>query len=629
MLTTKAITYTLIYVSSANAFLALFELVDPFYFFMFSMMFIVGILLDIRGTHYPPRLLLNIVAIPLTLAFLLQLNFDNLVEPLASALLMLIGIKALEEKRVRDLYQILLLSLAAISVATTFRISLSFLLFFLAELFLGTISLMFINLYAEVGNKRINKELLASYLKVAVVFPILVAILSVPFFVLLPRVQTPLFDIFARKGALKSGIAEEVEIGKVGEIQQDNTVVLRVYGLENLSKDTYWRVSVFDTMEGTRWTTTLERPEPVKFQSGKKAIKYTVVLEPILGAYIPMIDYPITLLHMEGFKREDTHRIEGGVWRARKEIKKPIRYVALSSPSEPYDKASWVHLKVPKGVPKSIRKLAQELGEGRSDTEKLESVKRYFRDNGFKYSLRLDRYTGHPLEYFLFVSKKGNCEFYASTTALLLRLMGIPSRLVGGFKGAVKNEYGDYFIVTNSMAHVWVEAFVGGKWIRVDTTPSYISPAVRKISKIDLIRDSIVSFWYANVVGFSVERQISIIHNLKSGLGTLNLKNLKVFIKEKGDFMLAFLLPPLLIVLYRELRRSPENLYRNMIAKLERKRGAPLRELMPEEILELFKEDASFKNILFITRIYQRHRFSKYGVSKEELREGYRALRNI
>ena len=133
MLTTKAITYTLIYVSSANAFLALFELVDSFYFFMFSMMFIVGILLDIRGSHYPPRLLLNVVAIPLTLAFLLQLNFDNLVEPLASALLMLIGIKALEEKRVRDLYQILLLSLAAISVATTFRISLSFLLFFLVR----------------------------------------------------------------------------------------------------------------------------------------------------------------------------------------------------------------------------------------------------------------------------------------------------------------------------------------------------------------------------------------------------------------------------------------------------------------------------------------------------------------
>ncbi len=628
MFTTKGITYTLVYISSANAFLALFELVEGLTFFMFLSVFILGILLDLGNKQHPPRWLLNLVAIPLTLSFLIQLSLDNLVEPLAAALLMLIGIKSLEEKKVRDLYQIILLSLAAISVATTFRISLAFLVFFLAELFLGTVSLMFINLYSELGNRTIDRKLLSSYLKVAVTFPVLVALLSIPFFVLLPRVQTPLFDIFARKSNLKSGIAENVEIGKVGEIQQDNTVVLRVYGLKNLGEHTYWRVSVFDTLEGSRWISTLENPIPVRFNDRGIFLEYTVVLEPILGRYIPMIDNPVAVLNVEGLRKEQIKKVQGEVWRADKEINKPIRYVALSSAFRPTDRPSWIHLQVPKDVPERIRKLARRLYAD-SIEDRINNVRRFFLENDFKYSLKLENYVGNPLEYFLFESKKGNCEFYASSTALLLRLMGVPTRLVGGFKGAIRNEYGDYYIVTNSMAHVWVEAFVNGKWKRIDTTPSYTPPAVQKISKIDLIRDSIVSFWYANVVGFSIEKQISIVHGIKHGLKALNLENIREFIKEKGHTMLIILLIPLLVYLYSEHRRSPENLYRKLLLRLEKQAGKKLDQLMPEDILNLFREDKRFPTILFIVRIYQRHKFSPHRVSRKELREGYRALRNI
>ncbi|MDQ7081558.1 MAG: transglutaminase domain-containing protein [Aquificota bacterium] len=68
------------------------------------------------------------------------------------------------------------------------------------------------------------------------------------------------------------------------------------------------------------------------------------------------------------------------------------------------------------------------------------------------------------------------------------------------------------------MAHVWVEAYVNGRWIRVDTTPPYLSPGVRRISRWDLLRDAIVSFWYENVVDFSAEKQVSIAKALRSGI---------------------------------------------------------------------------------------------------------------
>ncbi len=630
MFSLKRITLLLVYVSSVNALLALSELVSFVNLLAFSLVFFVGALLDLRYGHHPPRLPLNLVALVLTLFHLAQISPEEIVEPLANTLLLLIGIKLLEEKRVRDLYQILLLSLIAIAAATTFKISLAFLAFFLLELFLGTLSLMFINLYQELGDVRVGRDILINYVKAGGLFLVSVATMSVLFFVILPRVQVPVFEVFSKRPALKSGIADKVEIGKVGEIQEDNTVVFRVYGLKDVGDDTYWRVSVFDRMEGTKWITSRKNPSRGEEETPSGKLKrYTVILEPSLGKYIPLMDYPVSILNVKGLKRESIYKMKGNVWRSKKVPVKPVKYSALSSDVSPADPPSTEYLEIPEGVPDSIRKLAKKLSKNKDPLQRIESVERFFKEGGFKYTTKLDNYVGHPLEYFLFTSKRGNCEFYASSTALLLRLMGIPSRVIGGFRGALKNEYGDYFIVTNSMAHVWVEAFVGGKWLRIDTTPSYTAPALSRISKIDLIRDYIVSFWYANVIGFSTEKQVSIVRSLRRGLETLSLKKFREMFKENGLMLASVLTLVLFLILFKELRRSPENLYRSLLRKLEKKKGVRLRNLMPEEILSMFSQEENFKNILFIVRLYQKQRFSREKVSRKELSEGYRALRNI
>jgi hypothetical protein len=71
---------------------------------------------------------------------------------------------------------------------------------------------------------------------------------------------------------LKTGIAKEVSLGKVGEIQQDNTLAFRVYGLSQGLKDLYWRVQVFDTYQDGRWVNNLKGRQAMPKGTGRRAV---------------------------------------------------------------------------------------------------------------------------------------------------------------------------------------------------------------------------------------------------------------------------------------------------------------------------------------------------------------------
>jgi len=628
MLTAKKISLTLTYLVCLGCFSALYGIADTVYFFPLLLLFLLGILNELRFHVYLTRWMLNAGGILTSLFFLLELSFENMVKPFANLLLLLLVIKSLEEKNPRDIYQMLLLSLFGIAVSATFRLDISFLVFFLYELFLGSIAFMFTNVYANVGNVLLPSGFVNKYLRFSLIFPLGVAVTSIPFFIALPRTQTPLFDLVTkREGSLVSGIADEVELGKVGEVQQDNTVVMRVYG--NIPRDPYWRVSVFDTLVNTKWIRTVEEREPEFRLQGDKFVGYTVILEPTYDTFMPVLDYPLKILKVEGIKGK-VKRLKGGYYETEKPISKPLRYRVLSVLKEPRDYPHPVYLDIPEEVPERIVKLVKELSRNRdTEEEKIEAVISFFK-KGFSYTLKLEEYEGDPLENFLFKAKRGNCEYFASATALLLRLMGIPSRIVGGFKGYIKNEYGDYYIVTNSMAHVWVEAYVNGRWLKIDTTPPYISPAVRRISKLDLIRDAIISFWYENVVDFSTEKQIYLLRSAIKNIKKIDIDTVKYVLKTTFYIGIFLVITGGLIHIYLfRIRKTPENLYRRLIAKLEKTERLKLKNLLPEDILKRLKDKPYYSEVKFITYVYQKSRYSPYKVTKRELEEAYRVLRKI
>ena len=130
-----------------------------------------------------------------------------------------------------------------------------------------------------------------------------------------------------------------------------------------------------------------------------------------------------------------------------------------------------------------LRDLARQLipqadaegGDSAGDLAKARALESYLRDSGvYTYTLNaaVDDPKIDPVEDFLFNRKTGHCEYYASALALMLRAVGIPSRLVTGFKGGFYGSYGGYYEVQQRHAHSWVEAFVGDEWITLDGTPS-------------------------------------------------------------------------------------------------------------------------------------------------------------
>ena len=90
-----------------------------------------------------------------------------------------------------------------------------------------------------------------------------------------------------------------------------------------------------------------------------------------------------------------------------------------------------------------------------------------------RYTLQLSRTVPHdPLANFLFERKQGHCEYFASSMAVMLRTLGIPSRVVNGFRTGEFNDLTSQYVVRASNAHSWVEAyFPGYGWIAFDPTP--------------------------------------------------------------------------------------------------------------------------------------------------------------
>ena len=126
----------------------------------------------------------------------------------------------------------------------------------------------------------------------------------------------------------------------------------------------------------------------------------------------------------------------------------------------------------------TFNKLAEELNlEGQPTTEKINRIRSFFAEN-FYYSLSQNqRYTKSGyLDAFLFETRKGHCEYFATATTLLLRAAGIPARYTIGYVVSEYSPWQKQYLVRGRDAHSWVEFYQDGHWQRLDTTPSNWAP---------------------------------------------------------------------------------------------------------------------------------------------------------
>ena len=462
----------------------------------------------------------------------------------------------------RDALFLTMLSFAAILAAAVLTIDTTFLgLFFLFLLF-GVAT--FVGLEMRRGSKgaiapevdvqpqqerRLDRALVLAALSVALGAMIIGGAL----FFFFPRFSAGYLGRTSLQPTLMSGFSDDVELGQIGEIKKNSTVVMRVRTGKPVGYPTLrWRGIALSAFDGKRWSSPshdsvtipagmngwinlMERPpEP---DSSATILRYTILLQPVATDTMFAPANAISIrgnLSGEGSNQESGARRSYLVRDATGSLFNPfhnfstIRYEGFSilpgrnvprlraaSTDYPQD-IRGTYLQLPKLDPR-IAELARQITErAQTPFDKTITLENYLRSH-YAYNLNLTGKPGDdPLAHFLFETRSGHCEYFASAMAIMLRTLGIPTREVNGFLPGEYNDLGEDYIVRASDAHSWVEVyFPGTGWMTFDPTPPGAEDAGGFFSRLGQYMDWFELSWNEWVINYDFIHQILLAQTMQ------------------------------------------------------------------------------------------------------------------
>ncbi len=615
------------YIIGLIGFLSVFKHISFIYSSIFVALSFLAICFDYKKSFHMPRWFLNLTALSVILLSLFRLNLDNLIVPAVEGLLILLSIKFLEEKRFRDYMQVYLISLFLLSGSALLTIDIKFSIYFLIMIFLLTVSIVLLTYYSQEPDLELPKDTILKIVLKSLLIPLISMPMTLFLFVTLPRTSYPFLNFLNRAEKAKTGFTDNVRLGSVSDIQEDSTAIFRAHMEKIDERYLYWRGIVLDYFDGTSWRRSEEEISG-EYQlniTGRK-ITQTVYLEPYENIYIFALDKPYSIALKNLKKHGDL------TFTTAKTIDRRIRYEAVSVMSYAITEESINrdnYLQLPEDISPEIVKLSKETAsKAESDDQIPIAILNFLSRGNYKYSLQNLPVSKTPLEDFLFKYKYGNCEYFASAMAVMLRAAGIPARLVGGYRGGYYNDMGKYYLVPQKNAHVWVEAYTDKGWIRLDPTPAsiegFVSPHKRDLLfKIRLVLDTINYYWNAFVISYDFEKQLSLFHKIQSGI---RKPEIKLFInKEK---LIKYLVIPavlslsvfMLYVLISGRKTEEERLIALFLKKMERhgyKKGKS--EGLEEFVAGMREEDLKQSAHRFVEE-FERHYYKDRKFTKEEIK---------
>lgn len=492
------------------------------YSIAFACLVILSIYRDTTETFTVPRWLLNTIATLIVVISIMQLNIENLLQNSLQAILVVLAVKFLEQKQFRDYMQIYGITVFLLCGYALMHIDMWFLLYCFLLIFAITSAIVLLTFLSEAPDAVLTVIALRKIILRSSFITLLAIPTAVVMFVILPRTKTPLLSFLNRPQTGIVGFTDKVELGSVSAIQEDASVLLRVAMKKIAPQYLYWRAVTLDYFDGKTWSDTgvaklLRQPSPPQ---NLTTINQTVFLEPYENNYLFALDLPLRIEH------PDVRFFDDFTYKTKDPILRRIRYEATSVLTSYIDVSADLsrYLQLPKkNFDKERQFLAETAVAGiKSDEDVVRLIANRLQSSEFKYSLQSLPQSDDPVRDFLFNSKQGNCEYFASAMALLLRLHGIPTRLVGGFKGADYNDAGGYYIVPQKYAHVWVEAYIKGKgWMRFDPTPAGATTSqqsLNMITKLRLYFDIINYYWITAVINYDFQRQFRLFGTVSANI---------------------------------------------------------------------------------------------------------------
>ncbi|WP_019008298.1 transglutaminaseTgpA domain-containing protein [Deinococcus aquatilis] len=354
-------------------------------------------------------------------------------------------------------------------------------------------------------------------------------------FVLFPRPDGPLWQL-PLQGRNQTGLSDEIRAGEFSDLARSNAVAFRADFSTGLPEpqNRYWRGPVFENYDGVAWRQARPRGASPSIEPTGPESAYTLTLEPNGKPWLLTLDVP-TELPPGTFLSTAFQAVNPRPTTARARYTVRGRSARLGVQESPerlnYD------LLLPEGQSQRARDLAATWAP-LAPAARVEAALNYLRTGGFTYTLSPPTLPEqNRVDAFLFGSRTGFCEHYASAFAFLMRAAGIPARIVGGYLGGEINPDGGYLIVRQQDAHAWAEVWLAGRgWIRVDPTAvvaparlnTNLSTALTRpnateatppgtFARLRLRLDALQNRWNDTVVGYGGEQQRSLLGRV--GLG--------------------------------------------------------------------------------------------------------------
>jgi transglutaminase-like putative cysteine protease len=404
-----------------------------------------------------------------------------------------LGLKLLEIKSERDIY--LINFLAFIVAASQFLFQQSILM---AAYILFVCCVLVATLFCI----NSHDQQTSSALKYAGLLILQAIPISMVLFILFPRVEAPHWMLFDNHRA-RSGLSDTMEPGSISDLVLSDDLVFRVRfsGALPPAAQRYWRGPVLSLTDGKRW---LQVPDlagiklPPRPRFSGPLYQYTLLMEPqnknwVFGLDMAA-DYAMPLRQNANYQLVTSGDPNQ---RADHTITSYTGFnTGLLSVRERQDA-----VQLPREASAKIKQLMTELHGPDNDPEDfIKRVLNHFRVEDFHYTLTPPLAEDHPVESFLFESKRGFCSHYASAFVYLMRVADIPARVVTGYQGGELNPVGNFLEIRQSDAHAWAEVWLQTKgWVRIDPTAAIAPERIEKtINPEQLVPGELIHFLSVN-----------------------------------------------------------------------------------------------------------------------------------
>ena len=449
-----------------------------------------------RGYRLRSAILKLLLAAAAVLAIFISYGSLNGIEPSISLLVVLVALKVLEAHTAREFQVMVLmgwvLCLCGFFLAQDFGIALSLLTAF-ALLVVALIQ------FHRGSSPGAFWPPLGTTCKILLQAAPLIVLL----FVLFPRINTGLRFDFRASHLANSGFSDRLAPGSIAALANSSDIAFRA---EFPGRTTpppgsmYWRGAVMWHCDGLEWHAPYV-PVSISWMSKlgapgdgalpiQSAIRQRITLAPHGARWMFALDRP--------FEAPSGAILARGnyLWSVQT-IRKARRYEAVSSLRGATKELSPAErreaLEVPPWISPAVRELAQSWTTQNSNSRAIVNSALQFFQSGFRYSLSPGDYRKNDLEQFLFHRRIGFCEHYAASFATLMRLAGIPARVVVGYLGGEYNDLGHFFLVRQADTHAWCEVWLPESgWTRVDPTTA-VAPGRASLDLTSFLERGIAS----------------------------------------------------------------------------------------------------------------------------------------